>query len=199
MFIEILRNKDITISECSKQSGIPRSTIADLAKGKTRIENISAGNLFKLSKCFGTTMNEMMEYCSLPSCDSDIDFMKAEESKITENGLSAYVDYILSNNLIETCHIFNDKRRFVKYMEAIGELYRHNQSNIPDNILYFIEYLPKETQAKFFSNNINETSSLASAIKQFNAHNKSKQQMNTLSDYSDAICNERLNRYENIN
>lgn len=131
MFAEILTNLDISVKKCSELSGIPQSTLADLAKGKTSIEKMSAGNVKKLSKCFKKSMEEMMDYCVLPEISDVDEFKKAEDEKIKEKGLSGYIAELDGANLIETCYDLNDRVRFEKYMSSLCALYSENDNNIP--------------------------------------------------------------------
>lgn len=58
---DLLDKKEMSVMECSKVSGIPYSTLTDLVKGKTRIEKCSGETLYKLSKVFGVSMEELIE------------------------------------------------------------------------------------------------------------------------------------------
>ena len=49
-FADLLLEKNITIYKLSKESGVPKTTIFDIASGKANILDCSARSLLKISK-----------------------------------------------------------------------------------------------------------------------------------------------------
>lgn len=141
MFSEILINKNLSIAEISKNSGIPRSTFADLVKGKTCIEKMSAGNLYRLSRYLGINMQDLYTYCNLPGIDNTEIFIEAENQKIISQGLKAYVKYLSDNNLVETCYAFGDQTRLKKYMTAIRDFCKYRKLQLPERYVDYMVYL----------------------------------------------------------
>lgn len=61
--IDLLRNKQLSVYQCAKESQIPYTTLSDLVKGKTSLENCTAVTLYKLSKTLHVAMEELLEEC----------------------------------------------------------------------------------------------------------------------------------------
>jgi transcriptional regulator with XRE-family HTH domain len=61
--IDLLRNKQLSVYQCAKESQIPYTTLSDLVKGKTSLENCTAATLYKLSKTLHVAMEELLEEC----------------------------------------------------------------------------------------------------------------------------------------
>ena len=57
---EQIANHNTTMYRLAKDSGVPYSTINDICTGKSRIENASAGTVFKLAKALGITADELI-------------------------------------------------------------------------------------------------------------------------------------------
>lgn len=57
---ELLDQKGITLRQCSQMSGVPYTTLLELAKGKTNVGKCSADTIYKLAKTLDTTMEEIM-------------------------------------------------------------------------------------------------------------------------------------------
>ena len=64
MLKEYLKSKDMSIYALAKDSGIPYSTLNDLANGKVAIEKCRVSVLKSLSDALGLSMDEMYEVCS---------------------------------------------------------------------------------------------------------------------------------------
>lgn len=57
----LLKQKDISVYQCSKESKVPYTTLLDLVKGKTRIEKCAAETVYKLAKALGIAMEELLQ------------------------------------------------------------------------------------------------------------------------------------------
>ena len=57
---EQIANHNTTMYRLAKDSGVPYSTINDICTGKSRIENASAGTVYKLAKALGITADELI-------------------------------------------------------------------------------------------------------------------------------------------
>ena len=57
----LLKQKDMSVYQCSKESNVPYTTLLDLVKGKTRIEKCAAETVYKLAKALGITMEELLQ------------------------------------------------------------------------------------------------------------------------------------------
>ena len=61
MLETLLKEKDMTMYQCSKLSGIPYTTISEVVRGKTRIEKCSAETVYKLSKVLNTSVETLLK------------------------------------------------------------------------------------------------------------------------------------------
>lgn len=59
-FLDLLAYKKMTVSSLSVKSGIPRSTLADIASGKSDILECSGKILLAISKCLNMTIEELL-------------------------------------------------------------------------------------------------------------------------------------------
>lgn len=59
-FGDLLIQNNTTIYKLSKESGVPKTTIFDIASGKTNIMDCSGRNLLKLSKSLNVTIEELL-------------------------------------------------------------------------------------------------------------------------------------------
>lgn len=102
LYKRLVKNK-LSIYRVSQLSGIPYSTLNDLFNEKTSLLNASVETLYKLSKVFEVSMEELL------SESIDIEFKRIEfdlfRSHIQHlyHDLKAekFIDYIEKNNLIE--------------------------------------------------------------------------------------------------
>lgn len=70
MLRDRLKEKNMSIYQCSKQSGIPYTTLRELLCGKTRLANCTADTLYRLSVALDVPMEELL----LESVDYRISF-----------------------------------------------------------------------------------------------------------------------------
>ena len=139
MLAQRLQNKNMTAYRCSKLSGVPYTTLSELLRGKTKIENCTAETVFRLAKVLDVPMEELVsdsiEYrsafetfksnvCHLVKDKGDIDFivdtLKSDdirryfEKKWYPEAfyLLAMVDYLSRINDIPLCMNYNDIRNF---------------------------------------------------------------------------------------
>ena len=131
MFNDILLNNNLTISACTKKTGIPKSTLADLAKGETNVDNMSAGNLLKLSQSFGVTMEEMLYYCKLPGIADAEEYRAKEATRVESIGLEMYVAIIQKTRIMNACFCLNDMLRFSVYFDSVKKYYESKDLPLP--------------------------------------------------------------------
>lgn len=58
---ELLKSRNMSVYQCAKESKVPYTTVSDLVNGKTKIGRCSAETVYKLSKVFHVTMEELLE------------------------------------------------------------------------------------------------------------------------------------------
>lgn len=137
MLEKILKEKNMSIYQCSKLSGIPYTTLSELVRGKTKIEKCSAEVVYKLAKILNVSMEDLMRdsiearidfeifksnICHLVKDTDEIDFIitALKEDDIRRYWekewypeafyILAMVDYLSRINEIPLCTKYNDIR-----------------------------------------------------------------------------------------
>ena len=59
-FLDLLAYKKTTIYSLSKNSGVPKSTLADIASGKSNIMDCSGKTLLSISKCLKVSIENLL-------------------------------------------------------------------------------------------------------------------------------------------
>lgn len=135
---ELLEKKSVTKYRLSKNSGVPYTTVCDICSGRTKIENCSAGAVYKIARELGVPMEFLLESCleergsfelyKSAVCHrikemGDIDFIieTLEQDEIRANYergwyaesfyLLAMLDYISRLNGVPACTGYDDLRR----------------------------------------------------------------------------------------
>ncbi len=60
MLEAILKERNLTMYQCAKLSGIPYTTLSEVVRGKTKIEKCSAETVYRLSKILNISMEDLM-------------------------------------------------------------------------------------------------------------------------------------------
>jgi DNA-binding Xre family transcriptional regulator len=134
---DLLEQKNITKYKLSKISGVPFTTVSEIATGKTKIKNCTGDTLYRLAKALDVTIEDMleesMEYrssfetfksnvCHQVKNLGDVDFIidALESNKIRELYqkkwypeslyLLAMVDYLSRENGLPVCADYDDIR-----------------------------------------------------------------------------------------
>lgn len=56
-----LKEKNMTMYQCAKLSGIPYTTLSEVVRGKTKIEKCSAETVYRLSRILHVSMEELIQ------------------------------------------------------------------------------------------------------------------------------------------
>jgi transcriptional regulator with XRE-family HTH domain len=137
MLEAILKQKNMSIYQCAKLSGIPYTTMSEVVHGKTRIEKCSAEVVYKLSKVLGISMEVLIadsievrsdfeifksNICHKAKDSGDFDFIVSvlESDDIRRYWskkwypeafyLLAMVDYLSRENNVPMCNKYDDIR-----------------------------------------------------------------------------------------
>ncbi|MBD5550724.1 MAG: helix-turn-helix transcriptional regulator [Lachnospiraceae bacterium] len=86
----LLREKQLSVYQCAKESSVPYTTLLDIVKGKTRIEKCTAETIYKLAKTLNVAMEELLAEC-----------FKENESTPDSRDFEIYKSNI--------CHLVKDK------------------------------------------------------------------------------------------
>ena len=61
--MSLLKEKQLSVYQCAKESHVPYTTLLDIVKGRTRIEKCTAETLYKLAKTLNVAMEEFLAEC----------------------------------------------------------------------------------------------------------------------------------------
>lgn len=61
--MSLLKEKQLSVYQCAKESHVPYTTLSDLVKGKTRIEKCTAETIYKLARTLHVTMETLLAGC----------------------------------------------------------------------------------------------------------------------------------------
>ncbi len=138
MLEAILKEKNMTMYQCAKLSGIPYTTLSEVVRGKTRIEKCSAETVYRLSKVLNISMKKLMTDSMQPRVDfeifksnvchrvKDLDELDFIVETLQKDEISRYwsmkwypeafyllamVDYLSRINDIPLCTKYDDIRR----------------------------------------------------------------------------------------
>lgn len=137
MLETILRQKNMSLYQCAKLSGIPYTTVSEIVRGKTTLSKCSAETVYKLSKVLNVSMEKLTEdsletrpdfelfksnTCHLVKDMGDIDFIISE---LQSDDISRYwqkkwyaeafyllamIDYLSRIHEIPLCNKYDDIR-----------------------------------------------------------------------------------------
>ena len=61
--MNLLKEKQLSVYQCAKESHVPYTTLSDIVKGKTRIEKCTAETIYKLARTLHLTVEELLTKC----------------------------------------------------------------------------------------------------------------------------------------
>ena len=103
----LLKERQLSVYQCAKESGIPYTTLSDMIKGKTRIEKCTAETIYKLAKTLRVSMEDLLfesfkeDENDLPSEDFEI-FKSNICHSVKDRGDINFIIDILRENRIRT-------------------------------------------------------------------------------------------------
>ena len=72
MLETILRQKNMSLYQCAKISGVPYTTVSEIVRGKTTLNKCSAETVYKLSKALDVKMEKLIEDSLEPRPDFEV-------------------------------------------------------------------------------------------------------------------------------
>lgn len=57
---KLMEKNELSVYELAKRSGVPYTTVSNICKGKTKIENCSAKTLYKIARALGISVDELI-------------------------------------------------------------------------------------------------------------------------------------------
>ncbi len=114
-FEDLLLEKKYTVYKLSKESGVAKTSIFDIASGKSNILDCSGRNLLKLSKCLNVTIEELLSLDRTlynPIYEKNIPLFLSESIeniKKAKKKKSSLIDCYLdeANSSINVCEVEN--------------------------------------------------------------------------------------------
>ena len=67
--MSLLKEKQLSVYQCAKESHVPYTTLSDIVKGKTRIEKCTAETIYKLARTLHVTMEALLAECFIEDED----------------------------------------------------------------------------------------------------------------------------------
>ncbi len=58
--MSLLKERQLSVYQCAKESHVPYTTLSDIVKGKTRIEKCTVETIYKLARTLHVTMEELL-------------------------------------------------------------------------------------------------------------------------------------------
>ena len=114
-FAELLNDKNLTIYKLSKESGVAKTTLFDIASGKSNILDCTARNLFKISNVLKVSMEDLIQLEAMiynPAFEQNVpEFLldNIENIKKAKRRKSSLLDCYLdeANSSINVCEVEN--------------------------------------------------------------------------------------------
>ena len=98
MLNSILKEKNMTIYQCAKLSGVPYTTLSEVIRGKTRMEKCSAETVYRLSKVLNVSMEDLMR--DTVETRSDFEIFKSNTCHhVKDMGDLNFIVFILESKL----------------------------------------------------------------------------------------------------
>ena len=88
--MSLLKERQLSVYQCAKESHVPYTTLSDIVKGKTRIEKCTVETIYKLARTLHVTMEELLT-----------DFFNEDENAPNLRDFEIYKSNI--------CHLVKDK------------------------------------------------------------------------------------------
>ena len=114
MIKDYLKERNVSIYALAKNSGVPYSTVNDLANGKTETDNCKVGVLKKLAAALGLSMEEMYDLCTCSECRT-VDTECGVPAEISVRNKSYHVQFKYKEIPVELelCKVNRDTSRYI--------------------------------------------------------------------------------------
>ena len=117
MLNEYLKENKISIYSLAKKSGVPYSSVNDLANGRVDVQNCKAGMLRSLAVALDLGMDLLYELCKAPEIRLTVRSGDSEMEAALEIRGKAYYTAFLYNNepvLLRICPVNELNRQFIE-------------------------------------------------------------------------------------
>lgn len=106
----ILKEKNMTIYQCAKLSGIPYTTLSEVVRGKTRLEKCSAETVYRLSKVLNVSMEDLLT--DIVERQVDYEIFKSNVCHLIKD--SDEIDFIITTLQEDTISSYWNKKRYAE-------------------------------------------------------------------------------------
>lgn len=128
MLGRLLKEKNISIYQCSKLSGIPYTTLSELVRGKTHIAKCSAEVVYKLAKILNVSMEELIS--DSIEARSDFEVFKSNVCHLVKD--SNEIDFIISSLRSDDIRRYWEKQWYPEAFYVLAMIdYLSRINNIP--------------------------------------------------------------------
>lgn len=100
-FEYLLKNRNMTVYECSKLSNIPYSTLSDIIKGRTEIGKCSFATAYALAETLGITMEELYRTMNVPRRIPFELFKSSVQHDLKREGDLGFIKMVIINKYID--------------------------------------------------------------------------------------------------
>lgn len=125
---ELMKQKNISMYRLSKNSGIPYTTINDICSGKAQLEKCSAETVYKLSKEFDISMEDLLS----PYIDNRISFELYKSNVCHQLKELGDIDFIIETLQTDNISKYYKKRWYAECFYLLAMLdYICRENNVP--------------------------------------------------------------------
>ena len=178
-FSDLLEYEGISVYECSKRSGIPYSTLSDIIKRKTPIDNVSSKHLHALAKALDRTMDDLYSYMHIPERPSFETFKSNVCHAVKNLGDKRFIAETLEGGMIRKLYMWEWFPECLYLLAMLDYISKENGIDICadyddlrerklNEIVYPISVL---TLCKYLGNDDAKKAALKNAIPEFLKYN----------------------------
>lgn len=176
MLIDLLNEKNMSVYQCSKISGIPYTTLLEVVNGKTDINKCSAETVYRLANVFNVSMEQLLEKDNIDKFEA---FKSSIKHLIKDLGAESFLSKITINNEIRTLWRRCKKAYALYLLATIDYLCRINDfpllSDYDDLRCYALQFvlLPEDIKLKILltGDKSIEQKALGNSIPEFAQYN----------------------------
>ncbi len=118
MLKSFLRDRNISLYKLSKASGVPYSTLNDLANSKLTVDNIKSGQLKAMADALDIDMDSLYEICRVTK------FIRSKrygiEAGIVIEHKAYHINFVKDGREYE-CELLPVRREATAYLETLAE------------------------------------------------------------------------------
>lgn len=151
MFYQYLKEKNVSLYQMSKETGIPYKTLNDLKNCKTRIENCKSETLYKISQYFEVSMDELYKNLKRIDFHDDFEVYKNDLCHFIKKRPGATIKEMLSEDVV-TKYWNEEKYLYALYSLAMID-YVSKKYNVPLYAKYNF-YREQKLKEPWFPNSI---------------------------------------------